>query len=94
MQISWIPSSWASFKFGDFGDIVFVVDAVAEEIPKVSKSPFQCVCSALLLSLFKCRSFAFAIFDVAITYVLWTMSVQTHINVEGDAPHDMCRLLM
>ena len=70
MQIIWIPSYRSSLDFGDFGDIVLVINAVPQKISKVSKSPFQCIRSAFLLGFFKGCSFAFTILNVTITDVL------------------------
>ncbi len=81
VQITWVPSCWTSFEFGDFGDVVFIIDAISEDIPKVPKRSFQRVCSAFFLGLFKGRSFAFAIFNVAIAYVLWVTSACTDLKV-------------
>lgn len=59
-----------SFDLGDLGEIVFVVDTVAQNISKVSKCTFQSICCPLLFGFLECGRFSLAILDVTVANVL------------------------
>ena len=75
VEVFRIPFRWCNSQFGNLGNIIFIVNAIAQYIPEISQRSFKCICGALLLGFLECCSFAFAIFDMAISDVLMIRTV-------------------
>lgn len=61
-----------SLDFCDFRNVFLVVDAVTQHIAEVSQRTLERICGAFFLGLLKGCSFAFTVFDVAVSNVLST----------------------
>jgi hypothetical protein len=78
---------------GDFGKILFIVDAIAQNIPKGPQSPFETICCSFFLGLFEGCSLAFAIFNMAIANVLESivsLVINHPCSSVPKSPHGMC----
>lgn len=58
------------FHFGDFRDIFFVVDAIAQNVSKVPECTLQGISCPFFLGFLESSSFPLAIFDVSVADVL------------------------
>ena len=66
----WRPY-WLDFDLRDFFKIRFVVNAVPQDIAKVSKSSLHSIRRSLFFCLFKGLSLAFTVLNLAIANVLF-----------------------
>lgn len=84
------------FHFGDFRNIFFVVDAIAQNIAKIPECTLQGIGCPFFLSFLKSSSFPLAIFDVPVADILagFRMSIDFDSFMRGNRyiPHDKSHL--
>jgi hypothetical protein len=95
VQIAFIEPRGPNLDLGDLGKVILVIDAVTEDISKISKGAFQGICGAFLLGLLECRSLPFAVLDVAIADVLVIRAIaESYPDDDGQAEGDFQGLRM
>jgi hypothetical protein len=67
---------WCSLDFGHLGNVVLVVDTVAQDVAKVPQGAFQRICRPFFLGLLKTCRLALAVLDVAVSNILADQSAQ------------------
>lgn len=58
------------FHFRDLGNVILVVDTVAQDIAEISQSPLQGISSCFFFRLFKSGSLPLAVFNVTVSDIL------------------------
>lgn len=58
------------FNFRDFRNIIFVVDAIAQNVAKVPQCTLKGISRPFFLGFLEGSSFAFAVLDMTVSYVL------------------------
>lgn len=74
MQIFSVPFGGSNLDLGHSLEIVFVVEAIAQDVAKVAQGSFQGVGGGFLFSFLESSGLAFAILDVAVANVLHYVS--------------------
>jgi hypothetical protein len=70
MKLLDIPFCRRRLDFGDFGYVVFIIEAVSQHVAEVSQRSFQRVRNGLLFSLFKSSRLARGVLNFAVANVL------------------------
>ena len=70
------------FHFGDFRNIFFVIDAIAQNIAKIPECALQGIGCPFFLRFFKSSSLPLAIFDVSVSDILAGLSIDSDTLME------------
>jgi hypothetical protein len=76
-----------SLYLGDLGKIIFVINAITQDISKVSQCAFQSIRRPFFLGFLECGRFALAILDMAIANILPSLSadiLEGAVSLDGN----------
>lgn len=94
MQSTLVPATvWLHLHLRHLLDVLFVIDAIPQHIPKVAQRTLQRIRRALLLRLFKRLRLATAVFNMPVSDILVERPVaQRHAHNDAQPERDLERL--